>query len=383
MNEPQSLLRRLQNETGAALLLGLLVLTVLITLMAGFALSTVQEIRGANRYRDGAIAFWLAEAGVQRFMEDTTILNSGSQTVYFGSNYFTLSKDDTDSTLRVVTAVGHVGGITRNVRVEFPANPPVLFDNTMSTGGNLNLAGLFARMDVYGKTRISGTYNKTGIGATGWFEDKQTGVASNSTTLKYPDSDNSGTADQFNDFVQFNRTLVAAYPSSEVLYIQSNSTQVIVPSSSLAGKKVIYVEGTTAGSGDVNIVFGSTWQDNQNMTVISTGNIAYLQPLQISSNSQLNTISWDDYNEASVFYSTHDGVTYSHDDANFYSIFEYSETTGNVVANHSIGANEALSWKKFNYGNPLNGSTVPPGFEGLVSQANSGYSSTPSEWKEI
>lgn len=373
---------RSSNNRGAALIFSYFVLTVILTLLAGFALSTVHELTDANRFRDGTAAFWLAEAGINKFLQNPAMLDGGPQTLIYGANDVVLSKDDTSPLVRYVTARGRVRNSVRQLVVEFPGNPPQVFNNTMSSGGNLVLNGLLAKLEVFGPTRLTGTYSKTGFLSTGWFEDKREGVDSGLTTFKYPDSDNNGTSDQFNDFVEFNRDLVSTYPPEEVVYIQSNDTQLIYPGSDLAGKKVVYVEGTTPGAGDVNIIFDAGWQDEQNLTVISTGNVDYLQPLQLSSDSQLNIVSWAGYNEAAVLYSSHKGVTYSHNTVDLYAIFDYSETTGNIVANNGINAYETLSWKRFYYGEPLTDGSLPPGFEGLIAVAPGGYSSTPSSWKE-
>jgi len=371
------------DERGAALMISYFVLAILFTLMGAFALSTVQEVTDASHYRDSVAAFWLAEAGVTQYLQDPNILDGGDVTINYGLQSVLLTKDDSGGSERIVTARGLVNDTARSVETAFPVNPPALFDNTMSTGGNISLLGFIAKLEVFGPTRLTGTFTKSGFGASGWFEDKQEGVASSSTTFTYPDSDVSGTPDEFNDFVQFNRDLVSTYPSEEVVYIQSDSTHLIYPGSGLSGKKVVFVEGSTPGAGDVDVIFDAGWQAEQNLTIITTGSVDYVQPLQLSSDSQLNIITWQGYEEASILYSAHNGVTYSHEDASFYSIFEYSETTGNLIANTGIAANEALSWKRFLYGSPLTEGNVPPGFEGLLSQGPGGYSSTPSSWKEM
>lgn len=378
----QNIRKKQWNNKGVALIFSYFVLVVLFILMAGFALSTVQELTDAKRFRDGTAAFWLAEAGINQFLQNPSLLDGGTQTINYGSHNVVLSKDDTSPLMRYVTAAGHVRNSTRELVVQFQGNAPYVFNNTMSSGGNLSLAGFIAKLEVFGPTRLTGVYSKSGLGASGWFEDKQEGVDSGLTTFQYPDSDNNGTSDQFNDFVEFNRDIVSTYPSDEVVYIQSNDTQVIYPGSDLTGKKVVYVEGSSAGSGDVDIIFDAGWQDDQNLTIISTGNVDYIQPLQLSTDSQLNIIAWDGYNEGAILYSTHRGVTYSHSAANFYSIFDYSETTGNIIANSGINAYETLSWKRFYYGEPLTDGNLPPGFQGLIALSPSGYSSIPSGWKE-
>jgi len=382
------------NNKGVALITAYFVLSTLITLSVGLAYSSINELSTANRYKDSTKSFWIAEAAINDFIADTNMLNSGQPNVgceddicakeYTLDGYeIYLQKQDTTS-VRYVSALATVGGIQRQLQVEFPANPPDVFDNTISSGGNIALSGALSELEVYDKTRITGTFTKSGIGLTGWFEDKQEGVSNTLTTLKYPDANNNGTSDEFNDFVEFNRDIVSTYDPDEVIYIQSNSTQNIVPNTQLAGTKIIYVEGTSAGAGDVNIIFNATWQADQNITVISTGTVNYIQPLTVASNSRLNTVAWDDYYEPSILYSTHSGVTYAHDLATYREVFDYSISEGSVIGNNGMTANEVVAHKEFNFEDPVDSDgNVPPGFEGLVGGSSGGYVSTPSSWKEI
>src|SRR3989338_2356155 len=376
---------KLNNNKGVALILSYIVLSSLITLAAGFALSSVSELNNARRFRDSTIAFWAAEGGVNEFIKNTAMLNSTNpQTIAIGNSSVTLNKDDSDTTTRVITVTATLNNYQRNLQLEFPALAPPIYDNTISSGGNMTLTGFIARTDVHGKTRLTGTFSKSS-GTTANFDDKLEGQSSSATTLKYPDSNNNGTSDEFADFVEFNRDIVSTYPPSQVVYVQSSSTQTIVPSTGYAGKKIIYVEGTTAGSGDVNIVFDASCQENQNLTVISTGKITYVQPLQSPAwNSKLNTVSWEGYSEPSFLVSPHSGATYTHGTTNITEVIDYSTSNGILVSNGNIALVEALAFKTFNYGSSLDEKgQVPPGFEGLITTLSSGYSSTPSSWKEI
>ena len=371
------------NNKGVALISAYVIISVLITLSAGFALTTTNELRYASRYQNSTQAFWLAEAGINRFIADTTILDTtGSQTITLGNGSIYLVKDDSDSTVRIVTATATVNGVQREIQIEFPPNNPPIYHNTASSGGNIHLNGVIATLNVFGKTRITGTFTKSGFLANAWFEDKEEGVPEEETTLKYPDADINGASDEFNDFIQFNQNVLSTYSCGEIVHIQSDDSQIIVPNSGLADKKIIFVEGSAPGTGDVYIFFDASWQSDQNLTIISTGSVSYLQPLQFASNSKLNIIAWENYEEPSILISTHDGVTFTHSVANFYSIFNYSSTTGNLIANEGIVANEVISWKEFYYSDPLVDDNFPPGFEGLLSAGATGYSSTPNEWKE-
>ena len=376
--------RILNNNRGTALITSFLMMTVMVGLTSSFTINSVSELSAANRLRNSAAAFWAAEGGAARFVQNNNLLSTGDTTVNIGSGAVTIHKDDSDSTKRILTVTSVVGGVSRQIKLEFPGAPPDAFSNTISTGGDLTVHATFSGLDVNQKARIHGTYNISGVLASGTFDDKVTGVASNLTTLTYPDSNNNGTSDEFNDFRQFNQNLLSTYPSSEVVYIQTNSTVTVFPSANLVGKKVVYVEGSSASTGNINVFFDPTWAANQNITMISTGSVNYIQPLQNTSiNSQLNTISWDDYNEGSVFYSTHTGVTYTHDEASYGSVVALSRTTGATIANGDFNANLAVAWKEFNYENPLDADgNVPPGFKGLVGTGAGGYSSSPNNWYE-
>lgn len=374
------------------------VLSALITLSVGFAYSSINELSTANRYKDSTKSFWLAESAINDFIANTNMLDAGQAGVACDQSTNTCEKEFTvdgyaillqkqDTTdVRYVAALAEVKGHQRQIQVEFPKVAPDVFDNTMSSGGNITMTGALAILDVYGKTRLSGTFTKSGIGTSAWFEDKQQGVSNTLTTLKYPDANNNGTTDEFTDFVEFNRDIVSTYAPGEVVYIQSNSTQNIVPNSQLAGIKIIYVEGTAPGTGDVNIIFNASWQANQNITVISTGDVTYIQPLTVATNSQLNVIAWSDYSEPAILWSTHDGMTFAHGTARFRDVLDLSTTNGVVVGNNGIATNEIIAHKIFNFGDPLDeNNQLPPAFEGLVTGSSSGssYVSTPNSWKEI
>jgi len=212
------------------------------------------------------------------------------------------------------------------------------------------------------------------------------------TTIKVPDYNKNGTRDEFADFVLFGRDAVANYPSDQVVYIQNNGTVNIFPNQNLVGKKVIFVEGSSPGAGNVNIFFDGTWQEGEDLTVISTGGITYIEPLQYQEEARLSTISWDDYNEGSIFRSEHESVIYTHDDANFVDILEWGSTTGNVIANNAVTDHpsdpqkdgismlELLTYEKIYYSDRAKNGDLPPGFKLL-----SGASGTPKlmDWQEV
>jgi hypothetical protein len=123
------------------------------------------------------------------------------------------------------------------------------------------------------------------------------------------------------------------------------------------------VEGSSPGTGNVNIFFDAVWQEEEDLAVISTGDITYIEPLQFQEDARLSTISWLDYNEASIFRSEHESVVYAHDDANFVDVLDWGSTTGNVIANDDIGLTEVLTYEKYYYSNRALNGDLPPGFQ--------------------
>jgi len=377
------------NNKGSALVLSLLVLTVLIILSSGFFLMAGNELNVAKRYRDSTAAFWLAEAGINRFKENMALLDGGALNVDFSDTYpnylFSLSKSDTSSD-RTVTAVGTVNNISRSVVIKYQPNPPNVFNTTISSGGNIIFTGNNGQLDVYGSVDITGVYSEAGTNLDEWFEDKDEGVVSTSATFTIPDVDSNGTPDEFSDFVSFYQNLASTYLSDEVVYIVDDGTQVITPNESLAGKKIIFVEGSSAGTGDVSIVFGASWADDQNLTIISTGTVDYTQALTNAADSTLNIIAWEGYTESAVLEGQHNGVIYTHGIASIESISADSQTIGSIIANDGITIdidNADVVNKSIMYESPMDGNMVPPGFEGLQSDAPAGYYSEPYYWGEI
>ncbi|MFH0935717.1 MAG: hypothetical protein V1828_02505 [Candidatus Omnitrophota bacterium] len=369
------------NNRGAALILSYMVLTVLTILGSAFLVRSVSEGNISRRYADSARAFWLAEAGLSDGYQDIVNGNplSGGQLDF---------SDGTSGTYQVssishpfgteVVSVGSFGTVQRSVS-GIVYHIPGVFENTLSVGGNLTLIGLLARVEVYAKTRISGAYSKQFL-ASGWFEDKQEGVSQDLTTIKIPDYNNNGTPDEFSDFVLFGREAVQSYPADQVVYIQNNGTVNIFPDQGLVGKKVIFVEGSSPGSGDVNIFFDATWQEGQDLTVISTGDITYVEPLQFQADARLSAIAWEDYNEASIFRSEHESVMYAHQDGNFIDILDWGSTTGNLIANGNVSLMEVLTYEKYYFSDRASNGDLPPAFSRL-----GGSSGTPglTDWQEL
>jgi len=349
------------NNRGSALILSYLITIVLILLGSAYMASSITENAISRRYVDSRRAFWIAEAGLAQAYHDwidNPDYSGGSGS--FGGGSYTVSKDVYSPEVTVTATFGSSQQVLSASFVRIP----LPFENTLSCGSDLTLSGFFARVEVYDRTRISGSYSEK-WGAHGWFEDKQEGVSQEQTTITIPDYNNNGVADEFGDFVEFGREAVASYPSDEVVYIQTNGTVNIFPNQNLIDKKIVFVEGTSPGMGNVNIFFDASWQEGEDLTVISTGDIAYIEPLQFQEEARLSTISWGDYNEASVFRSEHESVVYAHNDANFIDILDWGSTTGNIIVNDDVSLMEILTYEKYYYSDRAFNGDLPPGFQYL------------------
>jgi len=348
-------------KRGSALVLFYFIATTLTVLGAVSLSRSVSETSITEHYTDGVRAFWIADAGMNQAYYNwaNAIAQPAGSTNFSGGSY---TIDVTN--LPLVSVNGSFSGTEMTISAFF-MGLPLAFENTLSVGGDLSLLGILARAEVYGRARISGNYTKSGWGASDYFEDLVTGVAQGTTTIPIPDYNINGTGDEFDDFVVFGQNAVGSYEADEVLYIQGDDTVNIFPSQSLEGIKVIFVEGSTPGAGDVNIFFDGTWEEDEDLTIISTGTVTYVQPLQFQEDARLSTVSWDNYNEISIFRSEHESVVYTHDDALFIDILDWGSTTGNIIANGDMSMLEILTYERFYYSARASNGDVPPGMQWL------------------
>ena len=367
------------NKRGVALIVSYMVVAVL-TILGSISVSrSVSEGNLVRRYVESEHAFWIAEAGLSEgYFAVINALTVPTGQVSFGGGTYEIVVTDT-AIGKEIKVTGTYNSGQRIVK-GYLLLIPYVFENTISGGGDITLSGLLAQVEVYDKTRISGTYNQN-FGASGWFEDKQEGVDPMYTTITIPDKNGNEVDDEFDDFVLLGQEIVSSYPSEEVVYIETDDTVNIFPNDSLIGKRVVYVEGSTPGSGDVNIFFDATWEEGQDLTVISTGTITYVEPLQFQEDSRLSTASWDDYNEASIFRSEHESVMYAHDDANFIDILDWGSTTGNLIVNNDISLLEVLTYEKYYFSDRALNGDLPPGFQYLCGGMGN-LSNKLSRWQE-
>lgn len=380
----QESIMKCANNRGSVLIIAYTILYVLMTLAAGFALYTLSELNFSRRYRDATMAFWLAEAGLTRFIQNPHMLDAaGSEIMSENEGKIYLMKDDSNVRRRLVTSTGEVRGVKRSLQIEFPGQSPRVFENTLSSNNDFLITGNKSSLIVNGRLRLSGTVINKAKHSNIIFEDKREKINSQFVSLVYPDANGNGVTDEFEDFVAFNRSLISRYPASEVVYIQGNDTYTMVPDKSLKGKKLIFVEGNKQGRGDVVIQLSAGWEKNQNLTVISTGKVTFNQAGISNATSQLNIIAWSGYEETAILPSSHYGMIYTHGAAVFDNILDTSVTNGCIVANGGIRIKEVWSTKTFNYRDVRDNGVVPPGFEGLWGDDTAGYLSKPVSWREI
>ncbi len=376
-------MNRLKNNRGAGLIVAYFFLAALVTFSAAFSILTFSEINHSSRYRDGVAAFWLAEAGVNHFVKNPDMLeNTDSSTMSFGEGSIHLTKKDSHLSKRFLFSTGQVRGVKRTIRVEFPAIPPEIFNTAVNVSGDIVISGGKSTVTFNDKVRMSGKVKNESKHSTVFFEDKKEDLHEGWVSLRYPDQDRNGKADEFNDFVAVNRNIIAGYPSDQVLYLKEEGTVTVIPNEALSGKKIIYVEGGE-GEGNVNIQFNGTWEENQNLTIISTGTVTYSQANPAPTNSRLNIIAWSGYHESAALPGNHQGVVYTHGKAVFDDVHDASVTNGIIIARGGIEIKEIWSHKTFNYADPRVDGNLPPGFEGLIGSSFLGYETNPVGWEEI
>ena len=366
----------------AVALITAIIITVFLSITGiAFTIRSIQERNLASRYVDSIKAFWLAEAAAAKGYSE--LMNNSA---YNGEDWASLASGD----YRVIRGVSSGGveirGEARSGSATQALSFTLAFDsypfkNTMSAGDDISLNGFIGSISVFGNTRISGEFAQSGVFTSAWFEDKAEGVDPNLTSMPIADYDQSGTADEFNDFVVMGQETVADYTPEEVVYLQTNGTVNIFPNSALIGKKVIFVEGENPGQGGVNIFFDTTWQDEQDLTIISTGEINYIQPLQFQEDARLSTVSWNDFSEVSVFQNTHESIIYTHEDAHYVDILDWGSTTGNIIAQGDISILEIITNEKFYYSDRAYNGDLPPGF-GRLGSTSGIISNEVADWQE-
>jgi len=380
------------NRRGAVLIFAYMIIMALTVLGAIFISTSVSENTLVRRHIDSTRAFWIAEAGLaQVYYEWINGVAFPEGETSFGEGTYTVNASD----LFNVTVSGTFNGVTRTVSSSF-LQIPYPFQNTISTGGDLILSGWFGWLSVTGKTRISGRLKRTGYFTDLIFEDIEEGTDSTYTTIQIPDFNNNGTPDEFDDFVSMGRNAVqiyvpqtidwdsldydTIYSYDQAIYLKTNGSVILFPHPLYKDKKVLYLESDSPADGTVHLFFDTTWQPNQDMTIISTGKINYSSPLMFW-NSRLSLMSWGDYTKYSAAINAHWGSVYTHSAANFTNYFFVTGFAGNIIANEDINMREIAVIDTEEFSDRAIEGDLPPGFQFLCTTPNQGVSKL-KDWQE-
>lgn len=298
-----------------------------------------------------------------------------------GGSYSATVTNDLPRSVKIIAVTGDFGTRQKTITAEVQLLP-AFFRNTFSSGGDLDLYGIFAGAYAHGITWLSGVYDREGWFQNMGFDTKLENVPQDRTTLRFPDVNNNGTPNEFNDFVLFFQNEVQQYDPSEVVWLQTDGTVNIWPRRDYADKKIIFVEGSSPGAGDVNIWFdsGSWWESGQDVTIVSTGEVNYIQPLQNPSDNRLSVICWDDYSEGAIIYSAHRSVIGTQGVADLTYIIALIDVTGAIFANSHVDIHSSLVRADFYHDNTLNGGNIPPGLTPLC--GNNYYIGDIISWRE-
>ncbi|MDD2689151.1 MAG: pilus assembly PilX N-terminal domain-containing protein [Candidatus Omnitrophica bacterium] len=371
------------NNKGIALILSYVVIMVLTMLGAIFLSRSAVESKLVTGHSNSTHAFWIAEAGLSWSFQNLASGGTGIPVPNpsgFGGGNYQITVTPVGLSYQI-TSTGSFGNSSRQVSATAYRVPSV-FENTISTGEDFHLRNGIGVLYVDGKTRISEDYiDDAWLGAV-IFADKQEDLGDTQyTTLEIPDCDGNGTNDQYSDFLAFGQLAMNNYPSNQVAYIETSGTVEIDPScQELQGKKIIYVEGPSEGSGgNVEVTFNTTWEPNSDVTIISTGNVEYVEPIT-SSGSRLNIICWGEYTEGSVLYDNHESVIFAHSNYNNYDVFGLFKSTGNFITNQNFETQPFISGSWYHWSNRSINGDLGPGFELFGNPSGTFYL---TGWKEI
>lgn len=370
------------NNRGSILLVTMVVLFVIFILSIGFFQLNLNESNFASRQYYRTAAFWLAEAGINMYIAQPSLLYQDSdQTIEYGKGTIRLYVDASRPSVMAVHSVGTFAGIQREIRITYPAHVPEAYKNVLSSGKGIVVKGDKTIAVVNGQTRLTGIVDGPSTNANVFFEDIAQQVPPDLTSLSLGGQTEDYGGEGLVKFTQKMRDLMGSYDPSEVLYIPDADTHTLTKAD-VEGKKIIYVEGDSSG-GNVVINSNDLLLNNQNITVISSGKTTFNQAGTQAPNSQLNIIAWNGYNETVTAASTHKGLIYTHGVAEFNGIKESSVTEGGVIADGGIVLGDIWSTKTFNYADMTWGGFYPPGFELFKGTSLSGVAAKPNSWKEI
>ena len=377
-------------ESGVAIVAVTVFTLVLLTLGATFLRLATLERLSANEEVQRAQSFYLAEAGVERAIAFLRAGNEHSTGALYtdqpfaNGSYSVTAADDLARGVKIITSTGTFAGEQKTITVEVQLLP-AFFKNTFSSGGDLEFYGIFAAAWAHGTTWLSGVYDSRGFFQNMGFDTLVEGVDPNETTLRFPDMDGDDIPNELEDFVlYFNNALLECNPGeTDLIQTGAGGTVDIWPSVAYAGKKIIFVKGPDGEEdtgGNVDIYFGASWSGEQDLTIVSTGEVNYIQPLEDPATSRLSIISWGDYTEGAIIYSSHRSVIGTQTTADFTYLLTLASVYGSIFANQGINIQEAVVLVNFYHYDRLDVGDIPPGLRPLCT--TNYYLGEIISWKE-
>ena len=414
-------MKRINTEKKAiVLLLGYVVLTMFLALSIAYMSRVVAEVHDSRRKYELAKAFWVAEAGAAdayinirsnrnwdpASLSNTTITNMGT---------FNVTVQSPSASIRKVIVTGTTDdGYEKTITYSLSYGS---FQTALAAGNKLIHMGLFSVLDLHGDAKAGNGIEQSPLSWITTHEDEgytYDWSANPDPKIIYPDgdTDTNTIADEFSDFNDYTQESLNEYEASEVVWIQTDNDVTIWPGTSgsgriwvggtlltdaegdpveLAGIKMLYVQGTTPEtSGLTEIHFGAseTFSQDEDLTIVSTGNISYKEPLQSGdSNSRLSVITWQNYKEEGILYTNHNLNVFAHGAVDFVSFLNYSDTKGIYLTNNDMELLVAASIKRLYLPSEEN-LVLPPGWEGFpeISQGNifGTTNGTPNnDWQEL
>lgn len=363
------------SKSGVALVTVMIFMFILLISGATFLRLATFENISSNESIQSAQSFYLAEAGVQRaiaYLKDDNEHSVGTLPIdpSFGGGSCSISvTDDLTRSVKIITATANFRGNQKTITTEVQLLPS-FFKNTFTSGGDLEFFGVFAAAYAHGITWLGGEYknaleDKWWSGSMG-FDTLAEGLAPDQTTLRFPDMNGNSIVNEFTDFVLYFQNEIQKYDPSEVLWIQTEGTVNIWPKRDYADKKIIFVEGSSPGHGDVNVFLGATsWWGEQDVTIASTGEIRYIEPLENPTTSRLSLISWGGYTETDIFYASHRSVISTQTVADFKYLLSIASVVGSIFANEKVDIQEVIVGIDFYHDDSLNEGDIPPGLRPL------------------
>jgi hypothetical protein len=141
MNAPP--IARSDNERGMVMLIVLVTMTAVSLLGLASLLVVAGDLRISGNYRNSAQAFWAAEAGLQRSLnelrDDRTFVGLLPPESFANKSNSSAEVTVLSGALSRVVAVGHCGSATR--RLEAIVNTDTSFGAAINVGGDLTLSG--------------------------------------------------------------------------------------------------------------------------------------------------------------------------------------------------------------------------------------------------